>query len=165
MWIDTITGAIRLTHSDIRQSVSNVSFPSVITDEMIAAHGFAPVTQVTPTFSSATQKATQIAPVQVEGIWTQQWSVTALTAPEIEAKRVSAIPASVSPRQIRQALSAVGLRTGVEAAVAASDQDTKDWYAYITTFERNHAMVAAMGVALGVSVLDLDNLWTLARTL
>lgn len=71
----------------------------------------------------------------------------------------------VSPRQIRQALSNVGLRTAVELAIAASNQDTKDWYEYGTSFERNHPQVIKMGVALGVSPSDLDNLWLLAATL
>jgi hypothetical protein len=71
----------------------------------------------------------------------------------------------VSPRQIRQALSRVGLRTSVEMAVASGDQDTKDWYEYGTLFERSHPQVIGMGIALGVSSSDLDNLWLLAATL
>lgn len=71
----------------------------------------------------------------------------------------------VSPRQIRQALSQVGLRTSVELAIASSNQDTKDWYEYGTSFERNHPQVIGMGIALGVSSNDLDNLWLLAATL
>lgn len=86
---------------------------------------------------------------------------------EIEARKVQPPPVtfSVSPRQIRQALTAAGLRASVEAAITAGDQDTKDWYEFSTAFERNHPRVAAMGTALGVSVLDMDNLWTLAGTL
>ena len=77
---------------------------------------------------------------------------------------------SVSPRQIRMALSrtpyhATTLRAAVESAVAASDQDTKDWYEQSTLFERQRPVVIGMGVALGVSPVDLDNLWILAATL
>ena len=78
---------------------------------------------------------------------------------------VVSVPASVSPRQIRQALTAAGLRTSVEAAVAASDQDTQDWYEFSTAFERAHPAVVAMGVALGVSSAALDALWTSAAAL
>ena len=74
------------------------------------------------------------------------------------------IPA-VSPRQIRQALTRAGLRTSVEAAVAAGDQDLKDWWEFSTTFERLNPQVTAMGAALGVSDTQLDDLWTLASTL
>ena len=72
---------------------------------------------------------------------------------------------AVSPRQIRQALTLAGLRASVEAAVAAGDQDTKDWYEYSTSFERLNPQVVAMGVALNVTPTQLDDLWILAGTL
>lgn len=75
------------------------------------------------------------------------------------------VPETVSPRQIRQALTRAGLRASVEAAVAAGDQDTKDWYEFATVFERNNHVVAALGQALSVSDTQLDDLWRLAATL
>ncbi len=75
------------------------------------------------------------------------------------------VPASVSPRQIRQALTRAGLRTSVEAAVAESDADTRDWYEFATEFQRASPVVAALGAALSVSDAQLDDLWTLASTL
>ena len=90
------------------------------------------------------------------------WDGEAFTAPE---PAPAPVPASVSPRQIRQALTAAGLRASVEAAVAASDQDTKDWYEFSTAFERAHPAVIAMGIALGVSSDALDGLWIAAGAL
>lgn len=78
---------------------------------------------------------------------------------------VSPVPASVSPRQIRQALTAAGLRASVEAAIAAADQDTKDWYEFATTFDRNHPMITALATGLGVTEPQLDGLWILAGSL
>jgi len=75
------------------------------------------------------------------------------------------VPQSVSPRQIRQALTRAGLRASVEAAVAAGDQDTKDWYEFATAFERSNPVVAALGAALNVSDAQLDDLWILADSL
>ena len=75
------------------------------------------------------------------------------------------VPASVSPRQIRQALTRAGLRASVEAAVASGDQDTRDWWEFATEFQRAHPMVAAMGPGLGVTPSELDDLWILAATL
>jgi hypothetical protein len=69
------------------------------------------------------------------------------------------VPPFVSPRQIRQALTAAGLRTQVEAAVAASDQDTKDWWEFATTFERRHPMVVAMATGLGITEKQVDDLF------
>lgn len=74
------------------------------------------------------------------------------------------IPA-VSPRQIRQALSLAGLRSAVESAVAAGDQDLKDWYEFSTSFERMNSQVVAMGAALSVTSEQLDALWTLGASL
>lgn len=94
------------------------------------------------------------------------------TPAEIEAAYPAALAAaaraaipSVSPRQIRQALTMVNLRAAVEAAVAASDQDTKDWWEFATEFERNHPKVIAMCAALGVSDQQADDLWLLAASL
>ena len=75
------------------------------------------------------------------------------------------IPAEVSPRQIRQALTQVGLRAGVEAAVAAGSQDLKDWWEFATSFERQHPMVLAMAQGLGVTEQQLDDLFVLAASL
>ena len=78
---------------------------------------------------------------------------------------VTQIPKSVSPRQIRQALTRAGLRASVEAAVAAGDQDIKDWYEFATDFERSNPVVASLGAALNVSDEQLDALWILAEAL
>lgn len=74
-------------------------------------------------------------------------------------------PIIVSPRQIRQALTASGLRASVEAAVAAGDQDVKDWWEFATTFESNHPMVVGMATGLGVTEQQLTNLFNLAKSL
>jgi len=75
------------------------------------------------------------------------------------------ISTSVSPRQIRQALSAAGLRAQIEAAVAVSDQDTKDWWEFATAFERNHPMITTMATALGIADTQVDILFTEAAKL
>lgn len=72
---------------------------------------------------------------------------------------------NVSPRQIRQALTRLNLRQGVEAAVAAGDQDLKDWWEFSTEFDRRHPLVAQMGASLGVTADQLDGLWALAGSL
>ena len=70
-----------------------------------------------------------------------------------------------SPRQIRQALTQVGLRAGVEAAVATGSQDLKDWWEFATSLERQHPMVLAMAQGIGVTEQQLDDLFVLASTL
>ena len=80
-------------------------------------------------------------------------------------KPVSAPVAQISPRQIRMALTHAGLRSQVEAAVAAGDQDLKDWYEFSTYFDRNHPQVIAMAQSLNVTDQELDTLWALGGTL
>jgi hypothetical protein len=75
------------------------------------------------------------------------------------------VPRSISPRQVRQALSRAGLRDAVEMAVAGGDQDLKDWWAFATEFERHHPRVLAMADALNVSDKQLDEIWTLGAAL
>jgi hypothetical protein len=71
----------------------------------------------------------------------------------------------ISPRQIRMALTQLGLRSEVEAAVAAGNQDIKDWYEFSTYFDRNHPQVLAMATALNVDSQELDTLWELGSNL
>ena len=80
---------------------------------------------------------------------------------EIESRKNTPpqVPQSVSPRQIRQALSKLDLRKSVENAVASGDQDLKDWWEFSTEFVRGHPMVLGMATSLGISEGQLDGLW------
>lgn len=163
----------KLTESELRSLFPNTSFPV----PFVPPEGYAQVFPAPqPTHNAVTQRTQEIAPVlTAKGHWEQQWEVVELfatqvekdeaTAADTEAKRIAAIPAAISPRQIRQALTAVGLRSSVEAAVASGDQDTKDWWEFATIFERNHPMVVGMATALGVTPLQMDDLWILGFSL
>jgi hypothetical protein len=74
-------------------------------------------------------------------------------------------PLTVSPRQIRQALTATGMRAAVEAGVAASDQDTIDWWERATSFEEDHPMIDTMATALGITDEQRHAVFVLANTL
>lgn len=87
--------------------------------------------------------------------------------PEQATVTSQAVPLSVSPRQICQAMNRTPYGTGflrdaVEATVLAGDQDLKDWWNKSTAFERHNPQVLVMAGALGVSETALDALWTLA---
>jgi hypothetical protein len=75
------------------------------------------------------------------------------------------VPLIVTPRQIRLALSMVGLRASVEAGVAAGTQEMKDTWEYSTEFQRSNPMIISMASALGQSSAQLDQLFALASTL
>jgi hypothetical protein len=87
----------------------------------------------------------------------QTWALRDLTADELRI--------SVSPRQIRQALNAAGLRAPVEAAVASADQDTKDWWAFATSFDSDHPVLIGMAAALGMSGGQVRQVFEIARGL
>lgn len=72
---------------------------------------------------------------------------------------------SVTPRQIRLALSTMGLRQAAEDFVAAQDQTVKDNWGYATAFTRSHPMILACAAHLGKTDADIDALFALAATL
>ena len=154
------------TEQDIRALCPNTSFPS----PFVPPAEYAYIFPAPSNHNSATQTAAPAAPeLTVKGTWEQRWTVTDLPqeviAANAEAARIASIPRAVSRRQIKQALTRAGLRAAVEAAVAAGDQDLIDWYAESLEFERNHPAVIGVGVALGVTELQLDDLWILAGSL
>lgn len=166
MYINTTTNEYPLSEASIKALYPNTSFPNPFK----APEEFSWVFPSPPTYNTDTERCVETAPALTsKGHWEQQWLIISLTEEEIAAKveaaRVAAIPSSVSPRQIRQALTASGLRSSVEAAVAAGDQDIKDWWEYSTTFDRVNPQVTAMAQALNVTERQLDDLWTLAASL
>jgi len=88
----------------------------------------------------------------------EEWVAIPFVPPKI-------VPQSVSPRQIRQALTKMSLRTKVETQVSISNQDTKDWYEFSTEFRRDNPVVATLASVLKVSDEALDDLWILADSL
>lgn len=81
----------------------------------------------------------------------------------VESVPVPPMPTLVaSPRQIRQALTQLNLRTLVEAAVAAGNQDLKDWWEFATQIEENHPEVLEMATALGITDTQRHDLFVLA---
>lgn len=161
MWINTTTLRVLQTHSDVRQNVGNVSFPSIITEDMLTAHGYASIAPTLPTYSPATEKAVEIAPINIAGTWTQQWQVVQLTAEELAAK----IPQSVTMRQARLALLAAGMLPAVTAAInAAGDAAKIDWE-YAQTVDRGFGLVPAMAAQLGLTEAQIDALFVAAAAL
>ena len=75
------------------------------------------------------------------------------------------VPEEVTPRQIRLALTQIGMRASVEAAVAASNQEVKDTWEFSTVILRGNPLINSMGTALGKTKEDIDNLFILAATL
>ena len=68
--------------------------------------------------------------------------------------------------QFRKALNSLGMRETVESMIAAcGDQNVKDGWEYATTFYRYDPLILQFAAVLNYSTTDLDNLFTLARSL
>ena len=87
------------------------------------------------------------------------------TVPAPKSVPVETCPQVVTPRQIRLALSAAGLRETVETAVAAGSQDLKDWWEYALTIERNNDLIVGMASQLNITSEQLDDLFIAAAAL
>lgn len=166
MYINTQTLDV-LSEQEIRALNPNTSYPVPFVEPEGYAYVF-PSPQ--PLHDPVTQRVQQIAPVLTnKGHWEQRWLIIdktpQLITEEAEARRIAAIPLSVSPRQIRQALTRAGYRGAVEAAVAGGSQDIKDWYEFSNTFERYNTVSNEFAATLGFTPRQLDDLWTLASTL
>lgn len=72
---------------------------------------------------------------------------------------------SVTPRQIRLALSQIGLRKEIEDWVDTQDIVVKDSWMFATEITRDNPLVIAACSAIGKTDEDLDALFALARTL
>lgn len=79
-----------------------------------------------PVYDEATHKPVEIEPVEINGVWRQQWFVVPLNAEELadlrrqdEEAAAALIPRSCTRRQGRLALLAFGLDDDAEAAIAA----------------------------------------------
>ena len=90
-------------------------------------------------------------------------------AADIEAKRVASVPKVVTMRQARLALLGAGLLPGVTAAINAMGSPMKEAaqieWEYSQTVERQRGFVLLLGAALGLTELQLDNLFVAAGAL
>lgn len=67
--------------------------------------------------------------------------------------------------QIRKALNGLGLRSQVEAAVAAGSQEMQDGWEFATEFRSDDPLALAIGAALGKSPAEVHEIIANAATL
>jgi hypothetical protein len=75
------------------------------------------------------------------------------------------IPTSITPRQIRLHLTAIGLRQAVEDYVASASLDIKDWWEFSLSYERNNELLISTATALGMTSEQLDQFFVEANKL
>ena len=79
-------------------------------------------------------------------------------------KVTNKIPTTITPRQFRLQLLVLELLDEVEA-MAATDKATSIWFEYSLEFERNHEILIASAITLGLTADDLDNFFIAASKL
>ncbi len=91
MLINTSTLSI-ISEQMFRSKYKNVSFPSPLTDEILAPFGYAVLNMITPpAYDWWTHRLVEGTPEQREGKWYQTWVLESVThTPEEEAERLAA---------------------------------------------------------------------------
>lgn len=93
-YIHVASSRYPLKVEDIRRENPNFSCPQVPPVDAISLLGYAPVAEVAkPAFNATTHEVLEAPPAQVGGIWTQQWSIVALSA---EAARKAVLDAGIA---------------------------------------------------------------------
>lgn len=64
-----------------KEAFPGTSLPDTLTDDLMLSYGFFPVTKTTPPVGDV---VTEADPVEIGGVWTQQWSVRDFTPEEVE---------------------------------------------------------------------------------
>lgn len=95
----------------------------------------------------------------------QAWLAAGNTPTPYTLPPAPAVPQSLTPRQIRLALSQMGYRERVEAAVAAGPLALQDAWNHALEFVRDDPGVLQMLAAVGATPEQADQLWTLGATL
>ena len=101
MWINKTTGKVCPLHTDIRQDCPHVSFPSTLSDAMIAEQGYDQIKLTTWAFDPAVEKVLELPPAVIAGVWTQQWETVALTPAELAQKAAALQSQIVAATQSR----------------------------------------------------------------
>ena len=138
---------------------------------------YAPVEPTdTPAYEADTHKPVEIDPVEIEGVWRQQWSVVPLTEEELaelqrqrEEAAAALIPKSCTRRQGQLALLTHGVLDDAEAAIAAITDPVQQREAQIEyeadTWERANPFLQQLWAQLGGTPQSLDEAFALAVTL
>ncbi len=75
MYINTDTLAVYKSQNDIRLAFPNTCFPVNIDNNLLASINILPILEVAPVYNSIIEKATEISPTLIDGVWTQQWLI------------------------------------------------------------------------------------------
>jgi hypothetical protein len=174
--LETMRG---MTESEVRALYPNTSFPT----PFVAPEGFAVVFPTPSPIVTELQVAVRDGvEVDSKGNYVEKWAVrdmfsdytteegVLVTKLEQETKYLAdkakaLVPQSITPRQIRLQLSAIGMRQAVEDYVASASLEIKDWWEFSLAYERNAPLLVEAATTLGMTGEQLDQFFIEANKL
>lgn len=95
----------------------------------------------------------------------EPWYSDEVIEKEVDKRKEELKVKSITPRQIRLQLNALGLRQQVEDWVATQPVDIKDWWEFSSSCERNNRILINAATHFGFTSEQLDELFMEASKL
>lgn len=148
---------------EFRRIHSDTSFPIELSPDILEAFDADEVHDgVTPTLTE-NQYAKYDGVEEINGQWFTKYVAVDYTAEELAAKTEQwRQSANCTPFQGRMALSDSGKLAAVETAISAADEKTRTAWEYALIWQRNSPMIETLGAALGMTDVEIDDLFKAA---
>lgn len=158
MLINTSTLSI-ISEQLFRSKYKNVSFPSPLTDEILAPFGYAVLNMITPpAYDWWTHRLVEGTPEQREGKWYQTWVLESVThTPEEEAERLAEAKSTKLSEinTVTDATIAVLTETYPDREIATFDKQESEARAYVADPMSSTPFLSALAAARGIELADL----------
>jgi len=136
-------------------STDTTSFGVGTSAETLKEFGYLPIVGGEPEYDRLTHKIGNVSYAIGTDDIIKTYEVVELTVEEIRERDV---PTMLTPRQCRLQLLAIGLLDEVETLLIGN-KAMQIWWEYSLDIQRNHEHIIAMGSALGLTELQLDDLF------
>jgi len=158
MLINTSTLSI-ISEQLFRSKYKNVSFPSPLTDEILAPFGYAVLILTTPpAYDSWTHRLIEGTPEQRDGKWWQTWVLEPVThTPEEEAQRLAGVKFAKLSEINAVADRAIATLTATypDREISTFDKQENEARAYASDAMSSTPFLSALAQARGISLADL----------
>ena len=158
MLVDTTTFS-SISEYKFKINHPNVSFPSYLTDEILAPFGYAVLILTTPpAYDSWTHRLIEGTPEQRDGKWWQTWVLEPVThTPEEEAQRLAGVKFAKLSEINAVADRAIATLTATypDREISTFDKQENEARAYASDAMSSTPFLSALAQARGISLADL----------
>jgi hypothetical protein len=136
-------------------------------DETYITNGHYPLVDVMPEYDSSTKSITsELVVDEANKVVNRVYTITDKTQAELDAEFKATVPSVITMRQARLALLGSNLLAAVTTAITSgTDEALKIEWEYSTECKRDWQSLITMATALGMTDLQLDELFILGATL